>query len=582
MFKIVTVLMALVLSAILQTTAFPFEGLRYSARNSILEKRTMFDVLRMDETEYEPVPYSVSIPYGTIQGKPSEDGKVISFLGIPFAAPPVGANRFRKPQPVQHISVESIFDATQMGNICIQDPSETSDHAPNQSEDCLNLNVYTPARMLGNSGRKLPVLVFIYGGSFTSGKNSNPLFNGASFLQVVAQERQTVIVVPNYRVGVFGFLSSMELMREGSLNAGLMDQAAAFGWVKQNIEAFGGDSSLITAWGQSAGAISIATHLMQYGGKNPDNTPFDRMILQSGGLPPVLNTPYQGQNDFDKVALSVNCPKTSAVPVMDCLRSVDASTLFKESFKLQLIYRPSVDGTYITEQPYKAVVGQRLDRVPAIMLGNTDEGTYFAIKAGVDSPEAARKFMHKSLDFLKLPMYEQLDALYPVDGPISPVFRGGAPYGDGIFNCPSRQISQFLSNQGDDAEVYKGRFNVKPSLLPPGKDALKNAGVYHGAELAYTWNYSPLLDPHNGDRAISLGLITAFTDFAHGKVPRLLDTGLPSNQLPTAWPIYKQSDQLQVVWQHESPLTLETITEDMKQKCKFWDHIFTTISKVLT
>lgn len=204
----------------------------------------------------------VKTQLGVVRGV-AEEGYTV-FKGIPYAKPPVGELRFRPPQPAQ--AWEGVLEANRFGNICWQDKQpkgsfyEKEFYADSQymtpmSDDCLYLNVWTPA---GNTGEKLPVAVWIHGGAFLHGFGHEMEFDGAAYCA-----RNVILVTINYRVGVFGFLAHPELTAESehhsSGNYGCLDQIMALCWVRNNIAAFGGDPENITIFGQSAGAMSVQT-----------------------------------------------------------------------------------------------------------------------------------------------------------------------------------------------------------------------------------------------------------------------------------------------------------------------------------
>jgi para-nitrobenzyl esterase len=198
------------------------------------------------------------IDSGLISGTTDASG-ITAYLGIPFAAPPVGPLRWRPPQPVARW--EGVRQANQFGASCMQDEvgsrlpwtPEFMTHGP-ISEDCLFLNVWSAAK---SAGDKQAVMVFIYGGGFNEGSSSVPVYNGAELAS-----KGVVVVTLNYRVGPLGFLVYPELTKESpqhsSGNYGLLDQIAALKWVRGNIDAFGGNPSRVMIFGQSAGAISVA------------------------------------------------------------------------------------------------------------------------------------------------------------------------------------------------------------------------------------------------------------------------------------------------------------------------------------
>ena len=189
---------------------------------------------------------------GLIQGTTTDVGTVRVFNGIPYAAPPVGALRWQAPQPV--VPWEGVRDAMKAGPACVQGKMFGDIVLPDQSEDCLTLNIHTPAKA---ASERLPVMVWIHGGGFQAGAGAEPRHNGVAFAR-----QGIVLVTLNYRLGVFGFFAHPELTRESgrgaSGNYGLLDQVAALRWVRDNIAAFGGDSGNVTIFGESAGAFAVS------------------------------------------------------------------------------------------------------------------------------------------------------------------------------------------------------------------------------------------------------------------------------------------------------------------------------------
>src|SRR5258706_2018026 len=199
---------------------------------------------------------------------------IVLFKGIPFAAPPVGPLRWKAPQPLQPWT--GVKQASTFGASCMQDPmfARLFGAPPEISEDCLYLNVWTPAKSAGDA---LPVMVWIYGGGFVGGQTSVPAYDGTRLA-----EKGVVLVSVAYRLGAFGFLAHPELSREsgkGSGNYGLQDQIAGLQWVKANIAKFGGDPNRVTIFGESAGGIAVSMLAASPAAKGL----FQRPISESGG-----------------------------------------------------------------------------------------------------------------------------------------------------------------------------------------------------------------------------------------------------------------------------------------------------------
>lgn len=204
---------------------------------------------------------------GFVQGAPPDAHGVTSFKGIPYAAPPVGALRWHPPQAP--LAFNGMLQATAYGAACLAAPPANS---PAQSEDCLTLNVWTPAPF---TGAAKPVMVFLHGGGFEFGSGASPTYDGS-----VLATKDVVVVTINYRLGVFGFLAHPSLDAEagGSGAYGLQDQQAVLRWVQQNIANFGGDPSNVTLFGESAGAHAVG--ILMASPLSPGL--FSKAILQSG------------------------------------------------------------------------------------------------------------------------------------------------------------------------------------------------------------------------------------------------------------------------------------------------------------
>jgi para-nitrobenzyl esterase len=303
---------------------------------------------------------TVKVEGGRIEGR-IEDG-VRAFKGIPFAAPPVGELRWKAPQPVK--PWQGVRQATEFGNRCMQLPlfSDMVFRSGGPSEDCLYLNVWAPAQP---AGRKLPVLVYIYGGGLAAGDGSEPRYEGA------AMAKQGIVALTiNYRLGVFGFLAHPELTAESghkaSGNYGLMDQAAALAWVKKNIAAFGGDPRQVTIAGESAGSYSVSAQMLMPMSRGL----FARAIGESGsvlgrrGAPPLAEAERQGA-DFAQGA---------GFATLKDLRAAPAEALLQAQGKPGAPWFGIVtDGYAIDRAPLDSYTQGRQAKVPLLAGWNSQE-----------------------------------------------------------------------------------------------------------------------------------------------------------------------------------------------------------------
>ncbi|QKG23799.1 carboxylesterase/lipase family protein [Actinomadura verrucosospora] len=302
---------------------------------------------------------------GLVRGTVTGDHR--TFQGIPYAAPPEGPLRWRSPRPAA--AWTGVRDATKPGALCAQ----SGDHLGqgSEAEDCLYLNVTTPAEAA--PGKRLPVLVWVHGGSFKDGGGS---LYGARRLAV---QGQAVVVTVNYRLGVFGFLAhpSLDQKKNASGDFGLEDQQAALRWVRRNAAAFGGDSGNVTLAGESSGAISTCAQLTAPGAAGL----FDRAITQSAPCtapqaPSMAlgNNPRpraQAERDGEALVERLNL---GAAPTADRLRRVPVQDLLKAAADpAQPGFGPVVGGPVLPEDPARAITAGRFHRVPVLAGTNHDE-----------------------------------------------------------------------------------------------------------------------------------------------------------------------------------------------------------------
>ncbi|MBC6982883.1 carboxylesterase/lipase family protein [Caulobacter sp. 17J80-11] len=285
---------------------------------------------------------------------------IASWLGVPYAAPPLGELRWRPPQPARRWT--SVRNARAFAPACLQEGvSMPGEPAPKVDEDCLYLNVWAPA----HGARRAPVMVFIHGGGWTNGATALPLYWGDRLAA-----RGVVVVSVNYRLGPLGFLAHPELSRESGVGAsgnyGLMDQVAALQWVRRNIAAFGGDPGQVTIFGQSAGAMSVSVLTASPAARGL----FHRAIGQSGGLFEPLNLApqymlAQAEKEGEAYAASVGAGSLAE------LRALPAARLLQG--KARQISHPVVEPRVLPLSPYDAYVAGRQARVPVLVGYNAEE-----------------------------------------------------------------------------------------------------------------------------------------------------------------------------------------------------------------
>jgi para-nitrobenzyl esterase len=322
----------------------------------------------------------VKIANGAIESTvPPKDG-VRTFKGIPFGQPPVGELRWREPQPVKNW--KGVRNADQFGPRCMQRTTPGADYwfrSNGMSEDCLYLNVWTPAR---SGGERLPVLVYIFGGGFQNGDGSEPRYDGESMAR-----RGMVAVTVNYRTNIFGFFSHPELTRESpqraSGNYGLLDQAAALRWVRQNIAAFGGDPMRVTIAGESAGSLSVSALMA---------SPLSRNLIagaigESGAL--ISTLPPRALAETEKDGLHFG--EAAGAPTLAALRALNAEKI-QEILARQaesrapggrggpgaagvprLRYSPNLDGYFLPKTLPEVFEAGEQSRIPLLAGSNSEE-----------------------------------------------------------------------------------------------------------------------------------------------------------------------------------------------------------------
>ena len=302
----------------------------------------------------------VKTPQGKVHGKTINDGKVRAFLGLPYAAPPVGDLRWKAPEPPA--KWKGTREATAYGAHCMQgrvfEDMVFPDSGP--SEDCLYLNVFTPADAGGHS--KLPVMFWIHGGGYTGGSASEPRHNG-DFLPL----KGVVLVTINYRLGVFGFLATADLAKEAGGSAGnyaLMDMVAALRWVHSNIAKFGGDPNNVTIFGESAGSFAVSTLMAAASAQGL----FQKAIGESGGALALVapDTPSLAEREQREQ----DWANSLGASTLAALRALPAQTILDAASKPGGPGFPTVvDGKFLTEPIADTYAAGKQAHVPLLAGG---------------------------------------------------------------------------------------------------------------------------------------------------------------------------------------------------------------------
>ncbi|WP_019200940.1 carboxylesterase/lipase family protein [Tsukamurella sp. 1534] len=488
-----------------------------------------------DATREESDGPRVRIDAGELRGL--DQGSVHAYRGIPYAAPPVGPLRYRAPQTVR--PWEGVRAATEFSDAAPQNKKYTligfREYQPT-SEDCLTLNVVTPARP---ATTPRPVMVFIHGGAYLMGSSATPLYYGNSLV-----ERGDVVFVSiNYRLGALGYLdltdfSTAERPIDGNL--GLRDQVAALEWVHRNIAAFGGDPERVTIFGESAGGNAVTTLLATPAARGL----FHRAIAQSSA--PELTVDATTARGWGK----------RFVEMLGGPEAIDTSTseelgrtgnhLMGEVNREQLgvvPYGPTVDGDFLPEDPEVAIAAGRGAQVPLIIGTNRTEATLFTKMPGMGKPSADR-----AAHTLGAPQdrVDALTAAYPSYPSVPAINR---LIGDFMFWAPSVRIAQAHAKH---QPTYFYRYDFSPKTLDllgygptHASELMAVFGVYHGVT---GWVMGAL-----GDRRIAMrvsdGMQRDWITFSR--------TGRPAGE----WPTYNGTSRATLVIDDESRVEYDPSAE---------------------
>jgi para-nitrobenzyl esterase len=392
------------------------------------------------------------------------NGAVDEFLGIPYAAPPIGALRWQPPQPAA--SWYGVRDATQFAPHCPQPAGPFGQGST--SEDCLFLNVFTPRHQ--RAGSHFPVMVWIHGGALVSGES-----NDYDPTQLVA-DGVTVVTI-NYRLGALGFLAHPALADAygQSGDYGLMDQQAALRWVQRNIASFGGNRHDVTVFGESAGGLSTLSQVASPQARGL----FERAMVESGSYSLTQASLASAESAGQAFAVKAGCASQTAA----CLRSLPVSTILADQDAAG--YTPNINSEVLPETLRAAFATGNFNRVPIINGTNRDEWRLFvALNALVGNPVTASNYQSMISSTLGVPaaVAAIIAARYPLTAFGSPSVALGAVGTDAIFACPALTIDQSVSRFVPTFAYEFSDENAPELFLPPVSFPY---GAAHASEIQY-------------------------------------------------------------------------------------------------
>ncbi|MFC4906631.1 carboxylesterase/lipase family protein [Actinomadura gamaensis] len=476
---------------------------------------------------------------GLVQGKTV--GRTREFLGIPYAAPPVGALRWRPPAPAPHW--RGVRQATAFAPHCAQ--AETPFGSASTSEDCLYLNVYAPARP--RPGR-LPVMVWIHGGALVAGSSDG-------FDPTALAARGAIVVTINYRLGALGFLASSGLAdRPGgpSGNYGLMDQQAALRWVASDIGRFGGDARGVTVFGESAGGLSVLSHLVSPGSRGLVR----RAIVQSGTYNVALPTKAAAEAEGKAFAASVGCPDQNA----SCLRAVPVATVLAKQNRLE--YVPDIDGRVIPEPLTTAFAAGRFARVPVAIGTTHDEWRLqLALRLLLGAPPVtAANYQWWITSALNVPAQTAatIAAHYPLSAYPSPALALTTVVTDARYSCTTLATEKILAKYVPVRGYEFADENAPQRFLPPVGYPY---GAAHASELQYLFGLAaPIPGTLTPDQQkLADAMKTDWTAFAAGRLPQ------------SRWPAFRPGTQRILSLVPPAPRPSTGFAAD--HRCAFWSSL---------
>ncbi|KAK5896192.1 hypothetical protein CgunFtcFv8_009819 [Champsocephalus gunnari] len=512
---------------------------------------------------------------GQIKGITVDKARI--FYGIPYAGPPVGAYRWKPPRPVS--PWPAVYDASFPRAACMQACSgPISEECPRKvSEDCLYLNVFVPLDVdfLSPLEVPLPVLVWIHGGDFIAGSASKPLYDG----RFISNFTHTVVVSLEYRLGAFGFLvSGKNPLSAAAGNYGILDQQAALLWVQRNIAVFGGDSSKVTIFGESAGAQSVSLHLMIQSSK----TLFKQAVLQS--LP--FSIPLKTRRDALKLgkdfAKQTNCSVSDIVCLLSLSPQEVLAAQMKTSSKIVNPFRflevfetwgPYIDGELIKEQAVTAFLKGHWQKEKPVLLGTTsEEGVIFAYGvfnkpvSGLESTVYITAiFKHHALRILHkyLPLYKQTDRRDMLAQIVT----------DYVFLCPSRRSARSGTASGSNVWMYVFDHVSSDHRVWSGLTFCYDHAC-HGAELPFLFDSASVANFTLSipEKLLSNRMLCYWGAFAHVGNPssRAHQTTFCREQRLPVWPRYSDTSSWLVM-----NLTVRSHAQvgTRNHICDFWDHL---------
>lgn len=490
-------------------------------------------------------PPRVRTANGVLEGVKEKSG-IRAFKGVPFAAPPVGEFRWREPQPVKNWT--GVRKADKFGPRAMQRAlfGDMNFRSNGMSEDCLYLNVWTPAK---SNTEKLPVLVYYYGGGLMAGDGSEPRYDGESMAG-----KGMVSVTVNYRLTVFGFMAHPELSRESphkaSGNYGFMDQQAALKWVKQNISAFGGDPDRITIAGESAGSISVNALMASPLSKNL----IAGAIGESGSLLGTLSPVSLAEAEQVGQKFAATLPATS----LAALRALPAGQVLEATAKFTGRFPVTIDGYFLTKPPLEVYAAGEQARVPLLVGWNSEEMNYRAL-LGEERP--TRENYMKALQKQFGARAEEVLQAYPATTEEEVMQAATDLAGDRFIGFSTWKWADLHGKTGGKPVYRYWYARPRPAMRPEMGDAVPGlaGGVIKGPEAAANKMPPAKGAVHSAEIEYALGNLSSnkvyawtpddykVSEMMQNYFANFIKTGNPNGKGLPQWPQANKGQQVQVM-----------------------------------
>lgn len=498
----------------------------------------------------------VTVENGDMQGTFNDATQIRAFKGVPFAAPPIKDLRWKAPQPVKNWV--GLLDATQFANRPMQNPifDDMVFRSPSISEDCLYLNVWAPKQ---KETKKLPVLLYFYGGGFAAGDASEPRYDGESLAQ-----QGIIVITANYRLGLFGLMAHPQLSAEtayqGSGNYTFLDQVAALKWAVNNVEAFGGDPNRITIAGESAGSLSVSGLMTSKLSKDL----IAGAVGQSGSLlgPTLRMVPLQ---DAQQNGLALATALGQGTPLsISQMRDIPANELLKRATEAGFEwFMPTLDGYFLEQAVEKTFTDNQHAQVPLLAGVTSEEGSYKQVLG--DDPVTIKNYI-MGLKRLYPDHAEQVFALYPASSTEQIMDAAQALASDRFMGFSTWSWMDYVTKGKHSKTFYYVFDQVRPASITQRSIDSGARGAVHSADIEYMLGNLDVNKVYHWQAEDYL-----VSKLAQGYIANFIKKGNPNADGFPLWPEFSKQKYLRI-----DATPLPQTTEPLTRKYEFHRAYYST------